>query len=375
MKQHDRRTIVVAEAWKRYSAVLMGGQHADAAYWFDTALGNMVTSDYYLPAYPAWVDIFNKKDPTAAFFGRPWLGHQLSTKSKPDAAYRDALRGTTYTNDVQLDFTAALLANTQLGRDDVPDFLGVSFSAMDQIGHVYGPDTPEMDEMVVQMDRQLGVLMRMLDERVGLGNWTMALVSDHGAAELPEKVKARGEDAGRMDIPKFKAAVVKELSATYSGADRLISAFEAPEFYLDYAEGERQGADAATLERAVARAALKQPGIARVYTRNQILAAGPTSDEFLRAIANGFHPGRSGDIYMVVKPNYFLWGEKGTHHGTPYEYDQHVPLIFYGAGIAKRTDTDRVLINDLAPTLAAIAGTTMHGLPGRILTSALGEPQ
>jgi predicted AlkP superfamily pyrophosphatase or phosphodiesterase len=371
LKEQDRRSITLTTSWKRYAAVLMGGQHADAAYWFDAPSGHMVTSDYYRSTYPAWVDTFNGTDPTARFFGTEWLGHRLGTGPAPTPAFRDSIRATPLANDILLDFATRLLTNSELGRDDVPDVLGVSFSALDYVGHTYGPETPEFDDTFRQVDRVLGAFMQALDDRVGRGAWTLALVADHGAALQPEKMKARGEDAGRLDARAFRAAVVKELSGTWPDADRLIAAFNPPEFYLDYAEGPRRGVEAAALERAVAAACAKQPGIARVFTRQEILAAGPASDTFLKAIAEGFYASRSGDVYMIQKPNYIFFGGSGTTHGTPYEYDQHVPLIFYGAGVAKGSYAERALVNDLAPTLAAIAGVPMPGLPGHVLSDAV----
>ena len=374
MKETDPRTLVVTASWKRYAAVMTGGQHPDAAYWFDSPTGHMVTSDYYLHAYPAWVDAFNAEDPTARYFGKEWLGHRLGAGAAPDQAFRDGLRATPYPNEILLEFARRILANTQLGRDDTPDLLVVSFSDLDYVGHAYGPETPEFDDAFRQTDRQLGELMQALDERVGQGAWTLALVADHGAALLPEKMKARGEDAGRIDARAFRAAVVTELSSKWPEADRLVAAYNPPEFYLDYAEAARRGVDAATLEAGFADAIRKQPAIAKVYTRSQIMGAASSSDPILLAIANGFQPWRSGDVYMVQKPNYIFWGGSGTTHGTPYEYDQHVPLIFFGQGITKGVRAEHVLINDLAPTLAALVGVQMPGVPGHVLQGALGTP-
>jgi len=372
MKKRDRRSLVLAASWKRYCAMLMAGRHGDAGYWLDESTGQMVTSDYYLQAYPSWVDAFNATDPTKAYFGKDWLGHKFSTRPQPDAMFRARVKESPYGNDILLDFVTRLVNNTPLGQDSVPDFLGVSFSSVDAVGHAYGPFTPELDDTFLQQDRQLGLFMQALDARVGPGNWTMALVADHGVAELPEKVKARGGDAGRIDAVKLRAAVAHDLTVRVGpDAERLIEAVESPEFYLDYAEAGRRGIDAPTLERAVADVAMKQPGIAKAYTRNEIMSAAPNSDPILRAIAEGFYPGRSGDIYLVVKPNYIFRGATGTSHGTPYEYDQHVPLIFYGAGIVPGTHNERVVINDLAPTLAYLADAQMPALPGRVLSNAL----
>ena len=371
MKEADPRTLVLATSWKRYAAVMTGGRHADAAYWFDSASGRMVTSDYYLRKYDPWVDAFNAEDQSARYFGKEWVGHRLGIGDKPNQAYRDSLRATSYPNDMLLDFATRLLQNTQIGRDDTTDLLAVSFSDLDYVGHSYGPETPEFDETFRETDRQVGALLEALDRYVGQGEWTLALVADHGAALLPEKVKARGEDAGRIDSRALRAALVSALSDKWPDADKLIAAFAPPEVYLDYAEAARRGIDAGTLEGAVAAAARKQPAIAQVYTRGQIMGAASSSDPILRAVAEGFQPWRSGDVYMIQKPNYLFYGGSGTTHGSPYEYDQHVPLIFLGRGIGKGAYGEHVVVNDLAPTLAAVAGVQMPGVPGHVLQKAL----
>jgi len=368
MKQRDPRTLVLAASWKRYSAVLMGGLHADAAYWFDAPSGLMVTSDYYRHDYPTWVDEFNRTDPTAAFFGRQWLTHTMGAGTAPDGRFRTSLRSTPFANDVLLAFSKRMLASSGLGQDAVPDLLAVSFSALDYAGHTYGPETPELDDTFQQMDRQLGEFLQALDDSVGKGNWTLAMVADHGVAFLPEKVKARGGDAGLLDAVAFRATIRKALAEKWPDPDALIATFMAPEIYLDYGEAARRGIDAALLEDTVAAAARSQPGVAQAYTRHQILGAAGTPDPFLKAVANGFYPARSGDVYVLVKPNYYF----SINHGTPYEYDVHVPLIFYGRGIMPGRFDRRVLMSDLAPTLAEVAGVRLAGVPGESLREALG---
>lgn len=371
MKKRDPRTIVLSASWKRYAAVMLGGKRADAAYWFDAPSGNITTSRYYQDRLPGWVDGFNARNLTGQYAGRTWMGHLLDTSASSAEGFRDALRPTPFPNEVLLEFVSTLLARTDIGRDNVPDLLAVSFSALDYVGHRYGPHTREFDETLRATDDQLSQLLRLLDERIGRGAWTLALVADHGAAPLPEKARAEGEDAGRIAGRQFTDAVIAEVSRTFPDARRLIAAVATPEFYLDYDEAERRGIGRAALERAVADAAQKQPGIARAYTRSEILAEESSADPLLHAVGAGFHPKRSGDVYVLVKPHYIFWTGTGTTHGTPYEYDQHVPLVFYGKGIVPGVHRDRVSIIDLAPTLSAIAGVRLEGVPGQVLAAAL----
>jgi arylsulfatase A-like enzyme len=210
---------------------------------------------------------------------------------------------------------------------------------------------------------------------VGGTAYSLALVGDHGAALLPERQVARGVEAGRLDATAFRAAVASALTTRFGDADHLIARFEPPEFYLDYAEGQRRGIAPADLDAAVATAARAQPGVAQAYTRSQILAADGIDDPILRAVALTHYPARSGDVYVLVRPNFIFWGAAGTHHGTPYDYDTHVPLIFYGRGVRRAVVPTPVDMRDLAPTLARLAGVELPGLPGHVLEQALDGSQ
>ena len=370
IKARDRRSMVVSMSWKRYAAVLMGGQHPDAALWFDPATGRFVTSTYYATNYPSWAAACHDHDLTAPYFGRVWVGHRLGEGSAPEERYRTTLRASPFANAILLACASAVLAASGVGGDDQVDVFAVSFSGLDYVGHVYGPETPEFEDTLRAMDRQLGALLDALDMHVGASNYSLALTGDHGAALLPERQVARGEEAGRLDAKAFRAAVVSALATRFGDADKLIARFEPPEFYLDYAEGQRRGIAPGDLDAAVAAAVRGQPGVAQAYTRSQILAAEGTHDPILRAVALSFHPARSGDVYLVVRPNFIFWGATGTHHGTPYDYDTHVPLIFYGRGFRRAVVPTPVDMRDLAPTLARVAGVELPRVPGRVLEQA-----
>ena len=369
--QHPRSHVLTA-SWKRYAAVLNGGQHADAAYWFDVVTGHMVTSDYYMTKYPAWVTRFNARDLTAPYFGTPWLGHPMGAGTQPTEASRNNFRATPFANDVLLAFAKSLIANGDVGRDDDPDLVAISFSALDYVGHLYGPETPEFDATIEALDRQIGDLLRALDAEVGEGKYAVVLTADHGAPLAPEKERARGIDAGRLDLAAFRSAVENAVRKSLGLTAPAILALEPPELYLDYASAAANGVGAAALAGAIVAAIQAQPGIARAYTVDDLRAAAASTDPYVKAVAAGFYASRSGDVHVLVKPNYFFYGSTGVMHGTPYEYDAHVPMIWMGAGIRPGTNRDRVRINDLAPTLGALLGIRYKGDPeGRVLTQAL----
>lgn len=361
MKVRDPKTLVMTASWKRYSAILNGGQHPDVAYWFDAATGHMVTSDYYLHEYPAWVDAFNRTEPTTPYFGKDWMGHKLTTSSTPDTRFRTNIRETPYANDILLAFVKKMLASTALGRDDVPDLLAVSFSDTDYVGHAYGPGSPEVEASFVEVDRQLNELFQALDDTVGKDRWSLAMVADHGAAMPADKVKAEGGDAGILETTPFRAAVRKALAATWPDPDKLVLTMTGAEIYLDLPEAAARKIDTAVLEDKVAEAAKAQPGVLTAYTRRQILAGANTTDPMLAAVVNTFNASLSGDVYVVVKPNYYF----GTIHGTLHEYDVHVPLFFYGHNIVAGKYDRHVSTADLAPTLGELVGIKMTGIFGK----------
>jgi len=379
LKREHPRSIVLTASWKKYTAVFNGGQHPDAAFWLDEATGHMATSDYYLREYPAWAARFAHTDLTVPFFKTTWLTHSFGTAEAPDPPFRTRVRYSPASNAVLTDFAKALIDGSGVGTDDDPDLVALSYSGIDFVGHEYGPETPEFDDTMLKLDRQLGDVLRALDARVGEGNYTVALTADHGAPFRVDANRARGADAGLLNLQNFRAAVEKAVAEKLSMTGPIVAAYEAPDLYLNYARAAGQGVTREALDRAVVAAIDAQPGIARAYTTGDIAAAAASHDAILQAVAEGYYADRSGDIIVIVKPNYMFWGvpagvqqNQGIQHGTPYDYDAHVPLIFLGAKIKPGKYAERVRINELAPTVGRLLGVPYKGDPkGRVLTEAL----
>ncbi len=372
LKRAHPRSMVLTASWKRYTSVFNGGHHPDGAYWMDETTGRFVTSDYYADSYPAWAAPFTREDLTLPFFGTTWQTHTLGTGAAPDEAYRIRVRYTPHSNAVLLAFAKALVQGSGVGADDEPDLVAISFSGVDYVGHDYGPESPEFDETLLKMDRDLGELLRTLDAKVGAGNYAVAFTADHGAALMPEKQKARGIDAGRLIAATFRSAVEKAVTEKLGISGGVIAAYDPPELYLYYQNAARHGVSRQALDRAVVDAAQAQPGIARAYTVDDIATVVGSNDPLLEAVADGYYADRSGDIHVLVKPNYIFWSGGGTTHGTPYDYDAHVPLIFMGAGVKPGRNTERVRMNELAPTVGRLLGVAFKGdQKGRVLTEAL----
>jgi arylsulfatase A-like enzyme len=297
----------------------------------------------------------------------------MGTGTAPNAAYRAAFQITPFANDVLLAFVQTLIQHSGIGQDAEPDILTVSFSALDFVGHQYGPETPELDATIEAQDRQIGDLLRTLDARFGRGNYTAVLTADHGAPLIPEKQLARGVDAGRIDSQKFRTAVDAAVAAKLNVPGPFIESLQAPELYLNYNAAAMKGVTRSKLDAAMVEAIQAQPGIARAYTVDDVVTAEASNDPYVKAVAAGYYADRSGDIHVLVKPNYIFWTTSaGVTHGTPYDYDNHVPLILYGFGIKPGQYREKTRVNELAPTLGKLLGVAYKGDPqGRVLTEAL----
>jgi predicted AlkP superfamily pyrophosphatase or phosphodiesterase len=264
----------------------------------------------------------------------------------------------------------AALEHEQLGQRGVTDVLTVSFSANDSVGHTYGPESPEVRDITRHTDRQLQTLLAEVDRRVGLRHTLIAFTADHGVAPRPEAATALRIPGGRFVAQSVYDAVETALAAQF-GAGTWIEKASLPSIYLDHGAIAGKNLDAAEVRRAAAEAALQVPHVARVYTRDAILAGAVPRELISDRITRGFHRDRSGDLHVLLEPHWVVTGSAATH-GTPYGYDAHIPLILMGPGIAAGTYRNHVALQDLAPTLAAILEVEPpSGASGRVLSEAL----
>ncbi len=272
------------------------------------------------------------------------------------------------------------LAKTQieklkLGRGDGTDFLAISFSALDLVGHAKGPDSLEVRTTLYYLDATIGALFDDLDSNVGQRNYVVALTGDHGVAPIPELAAKTGMDAGRADVEELKARVTKAL-APFGGGEHPIAAFTDGDLYLAPGVWEKVSGDPKALDAAIA-AIRSVAGVADVFRADQLNELAATNPLAKAASLSEF-PGRGGDLVVLTKPYWFFdrrdksraWGE-GTTHGSPYPYDQDVPIILMGAGIRAGKYSDAVTPADIAPTLAKLTGITIARTDGRPLAAAL----
>ncbi len=282
----------------------------------------------------------------------------------------DAVYGSPVGNELVLSFAGELLDRERLGMRNATDLLSVSFSSNDSVGHKYGPDSPQVRDIARRTDLAIGRLLDHVDKTVGLQHTLVAFTTDHGVAPVPESLRDRGLPGGRMTTKELFDPIQHALAARF-GEGKWLMATAGSSPYLNYELMEKLGLDAAEVRRVAAAAAVKVPHVARVYTRDQLLLGNVATDRIGSRVLRGFNAQRSGDLEIILEP-YWMRQAEGTTHGTPYNYDAHIPLILMGRRIRPGEYSEHAALNDLAPTLATLAGVEIPaGSSGRVLSEAL----
>ncbi len=383
---------------KDRGAVSMAG-HAGKALWFSKAIGEFVSSTYYHDTYPEWVNEWNARRLPFAYGDTQWnLRHDRSTYlfgdaddrpwetelggfgrtfphdfGPPDGPYFTTLLTTSSAGDaLTLDFAKALLVEEELGQDEVPDYLGISFSSTDYVGHLFGPSSLESEENLLHLDGLLADLFAYVDERVGLERTLIVLSADHGGPEAPGYLAELGIPAGYVQPDDWDwEPAIAALKERFGVGEELIAAYEHPYVYLNQTVLADRRLDAAEVERAVAEELVKFPGVALAVSSSALREGSVPEMPLTRAIMNNFSPTRSGDVFVVFEPQWFVNDLDGlivaSKHGSPWRYDTFVPVMFAGANVPARTVYRRVHTIDVAPTLARHVGT---GVP----SGAAGAP-
>lgn len=394
------RSRVIAVSNKDRAAILLGGKLADAAYWVEK--NRFVTSRYYMAELPAWVADFNAANPIDSYFGRTWdrllpaavydavqgpddapgettlygLARTLPKRidgGHPEirSEFYDAFDVSPFSTDVLGAFALAVLAHEKLGQHADTDLLCISFSQIDHVGHEFGPDSHEMMDSVLRLDRVLAALFAAIDRSVGLQHCVIVLTADHGAPPLPEKIQAlqRGIRADR-----FHGAALDQ--AVSAALDRAFGPVPANDFWCTrdnfgytfhpsaLAAKHLTPAQAAVVAKA---AILRSPEIATAYTADELAGDGtlrsggqgetgvePEGDTLLAMSRRSYFPGRSVDVAFILRPYLSDRTPFGVNHGTPWDFDTHVPLIWYGLGVTPGVHVEPVHVEDLAPTLSAV---------------------
>ena len=405
--QSGAGTRVVTFSIKARASITMSGRQGDAVTWFDPSVGAWTTSS----AYPSvtFVDEYAKAHPVANDYGKTWslllpdtaylyektaigavapsgynatFPHPLRGKPEstgPDSSFYSQWQASPYADTYLARMAENAVDKLELGKRAGTDFLGVSFSSPDYVGHAFGPRSREIQDVLARLDRDLGELFAHLDQKVGRGNYVVALSADHGVVPVPADLSKAGADAGWLSIEEVKSKIEKALE-TLNYTKPTIAEIGGSDIYFTPNTYDKLTADP-TAMRAVIDAIQSVPGVSNVYRAEELEDRPATQSPIRKAEAASFLKSRSGDLLIVPKPfwpwDYSSSGKPrnyGTTHGTPYYYDQRVPVLLMGFGIQPGEYFQSITPADIAPTFAALCGVTLAPHDGRILAEALKKP-
>ncbi|MBL8822231.1 MAG: alkaline phosphatase family protein [Planctomycetia bacterium] len=371
---------VIGISMKDRGGVLPTGKKADICYWYDNNEGAFVTSSFYTDRLPSYMQQFNQQKYADKWFGRNWerlrtdidyekysgpddqTGEGTGTSqgrvfphsmtgglSKPGSKFYDAVYNSPFGNDLTWAAAKVVIENEQLGMDDETDYLAISFSSNDAVGHIWGPDSQEILDITLRSDRLIAEMIGYLDERVGKDNYVLALSSDHGVCPIPEIQQKLGLKPGRVEVKLTLKELETYLARKYPVNGKWIDAATGAGLYINHQSLKHAGIEKKQMETEIAAWFKSKDYVKEVFTRTEIMSTAPL-EGFGEPIRLCFHAERSGDVFPVLQPYWFLSTYKtGTTHGSPHEYDTHVPLLFYGSKVNAGVSRERV-----SPQLAAV---------------------
>jgi len=422
----QNRSKVIGISLKDRGAILPAGHTANAAYWFRGKNdGKFITSSYYSNKLPSWVKKFNatkksylktwstilpiaqytESGPDNTNFEEPFKGEETDaftvgkvTKSGPDntsleepfkgretatfpydlkalskenGGY-DILKATPFGNEMTTDFAIAAIKNEAMGTDNITDFLTLSYSSTDYVGHQFGVNSIEVEDTYLRLDKDLAKLFTYLDKQVGKGEYTVFLTADHGAVNVPNYLKSQGIPAGYFNKKEF-IAKVKEALVTKFEFKGLVKNISNNQIFLDRELIKSYNLNLINIQEFLAQEIVLYTHIDKAYAAKTL-----STTQFVSGVGalvqNGFHQKHSGDVVYVLEPAVISYPERGSTHGSSFSYDTHVPLMFYGAGIKKGSTLKKTEVIDIAPTISALLGISFpNGCTGDPLGFVLDE--
>jgi predicted AlkP superfamily pyrophosphatase or phosphodiesterase len=379
------RSKTIGVAIKDRASILPAGHAANGAYWFDSKTGNFVTSTYYMNELPQWAQDYNAKKMPAEFAKRGWntlLPIDQYTQSTPDdvvwegklsgqakPVFPHELIGTSgdafgvittspWGNTMTKEMAIAAIKGENLGKGKETDFLAVSFSTPDRIGHMFGPNSVEQEDNYLKLDMEFADLLNFLDSWTGKGNYTVFLTADHGAMDVPAFWQSHKLPAGLINPTTLTRNILSGLNTAF-GEGKYVLGFENYQIYLNDSLLLAKKISIENVYNVVRNSILRIDGIADVLNLREIGKA-PLNTYQLDLYKNNLNAKRSGDLQIITQPGWFAQSyATGTDHGTPYNYDTHVPFLLYGWGVNKGETLRRTTIADIAPTISAL----LHILP------------
>lgn len=389
------RSRVVGVSIKDRASVLPAGHVANAAFWYDDKEGVFITSDYYMKELPDWLKKFNAADLPGKLLANDWNTlYPINTYSQSTAddvswegtfedeqkpvfphhvaeEYRKnkgALSSTPFGNTVTLDLARAAVEGYNLGGSGFTDFLTINLASTDYVGHRYGPNSIEVEDTYLRLDKDLGSFFSFLDKRVGKGNYTVFLSADHGGAHSINFMKENKLPAGFLQSP---LAPLKEFLKSEYGDETLVQDAMNYHFSMNRKRIKELRLNADEVKKNVVRFLQTLPGIEFAADIENI-GSSNIPEPIRTMIANGYNPKRTGEIIIIQDPGWFSSNGKGTTHGAWNPYDTHIPLIFMGWGIPRGHSSATYQQTDIAPTISALLHIQMpSGSVGKVITEVV----
>jgi predicted AlkP superfamily pyrophosphatase or phosphodiesterase len=382
----NKKAKVIGVSIKDRGAVLPAGHMADAAYFPDGRGGIFITSSFYRSDLPVWVTKFNARNLPATYVAKPWQTllpiDQYIESGPDDTPYERKFKGkdkstfpynvaeliekggaevfasTPYANDYVTEFAKAALIGEEMGKDQVPDFLAISYSSTDILGHATGPRSVELEDMYMRLDKNIEDLLKTLDKEIGAGLYTVFLTADHAVADVPQYLKDNKVPAGYFNEEYAKAKLNEYLGSLYPGKN-LVERISNEQVFLNHAafdgDARTSGLDMFVVAEMSGKFLMTLEGVANYYTEAVLKQSDFDEGGIKGKIIRGHHPKRSGDVAFVLESGWFEGTTvQGTTHGSPYSYDTHVPMLFFGHSIKQGTSSVYHPITDIAPTLSII---------------------
>lgn len=393
----NSRGKVISISAKDRGAILPGGHFADAAFWMDKN-GLFISSSFYVSNLPKWVKDYNSHNFPQKFIDKGWsLLKPISDydeslpddnpyeavfepKKRPTFPYNlkeiasksgdnSIIKSTPYGNTLVRELGEKAIENELLGTDDITDFLALSFSSTDYVGHSFGPRSVEIQDTYLRLDLEIAHLLDYLDKKIGKGNYLLFLTADHAAAENPSYLSDMGYNVKNLDYKKFNTELIQYFDKLY-GKGTIIN-YSSQNIYLNENLIKERKQNYKKILNEIIDFCLERPYVARVFTREQILKGNPV-DYNLSLIKRGYDPRQNGDLVVLYDPQYMDYGSKGTSHGSTYSYDTHVPNLWYGWEIPAGESFNLHAITEIAPTLSQKLNIPVpNGNDGKLMTEIL----
>jgi len=400
----QKRAKVIGVSFKDRGAVLPSGHMADGAYWFDGKSGRFITSSYYKTKLPDWVEKFNAQNLADKYLAREWntlmpIGQYVES-GPDDTPYEGKLGGkerpvfpydlktlrkpndysiignTPFGNDYLTEMAKAALQGENLGADEITDFLTISYSSTDALGHSVGPNAVEIEDMYMRLDKNMEDLLKTLDAKVGAGNYTLFLTADHAVADVAQYMKDSRVPAGYFDAGKAATGLNEHLQKYFPGK-KIVETISGGQVFFDQNiflnDPKASGVELLIATELTINYLMKQDGVANAYSENVLRQSSYSEEGVKGMVVRGYHPKRCGDIVIVLEPGWYSSGSvTGTTHGSPWKYDTHIPMLFYGNGIKKGSSVKYHPITDVAPTISTLLNIKFpSGCTGQPVEEAL----